>query len=88
MQTVIVLIPISFGNARKVCENIQTNTYTAEKQLGCCNLLRTELNQALGITDEVDECPMFFDMNDFMDECNDQLINMGNYFLSYVNFSY
>ena len=88
MQTVIVLIPVAFDNARKVCENIQTNTYTAEKQLGCCNLLRTELNQALGITDEVDECPMFFDMNDFMDECNDQLINMGNYFLSYVNFSY
>jgi hypothetical protein len=88
MQTVIVLIPVAFDNARKVCENIQTNTYTAEKQLGCCNLLRTELNQALGITDEVDECPMFFDMNDFMDECNDQLINMENYFLSYVNFSY
>ena len=88
MQTVVVLIPVAFDNARKVCENIQTNTYTAEKQLGCCNLLRTELNKALDITDEVDECPMFFDMNDFMDECNDQLINMENYFLSYVNFSY
>ena len=88
MQTVIVLIPISFHNARKVCENIQFNTYTAEKQLGCCTLLRTELNKELGIVDEVDETPLMFDLNDFMDECNDQEINMENYFLSYVNFSY
>jgi hypothetical protein len=88
MQTVIVLIPVDFHNARKVCENIQNNTYTSEQQLGCCNLLRTELNKELGIIDEVDECPIFFDLNDFMDECNDQYINMENYFLSYVTFSY
>ena len=88
MLTVIVLIPIAFYNARKVCENIQTNTYTADTQLDCCTLLRTELKKALGIEDEQEECPMFFNLNDFMDECNDQGINMENYFLSYVNFSY
>ena len=88
MKTIIVLIPVAFDNARKVCEHIQTNTYTAENPLGCCTMLRTELNKALDITGEVDENPLMFDLSDFMDECNNQEINMENYFMTYVNFSY
>jgi len=87
-ETVMVVVPIDFHNARKVCENIQNNIYTSDSQLGCCTKLRTELNEALDITDEVEECPMFFNLNDFMDECNDQYLNVENYFISYVTFSY
>ena len=90
MKTIIVLIPVDFTNSRKVSELIQNETYTAKKQLECCDLLITQLNKELGITGEVKDkpLPLMYDLNDFMDECNDQEINMENYFMSYVNFSY
>lgn len=77
-ETVMVVIPIDFHNARKVCENIQNDTYASSSEL------REYLNEELDITDETEEHPMFFNLNDFMDECNDQYLNMESYFISYV----
>lgn len=77
-ETVMVVIPIDFHNARKVCEHIQNDTYTSSSEL------RVYLNKELDITDETEEHPMFFDLNCFMDECNDQYLNVENYFISYV----
>lgn len=77
-ETLMVVIPVDFHNARKVCENIQNNTYASSSEL------RDHLNKELEVDTKTEEHPMFFDLNCFMDECNDQYLNVENYFISYV----
>ena len=75
---VMVAIPVEpYDNARKVCELIQEQVFETYQDL------RNELHYQLGVQDE-DEKPSFYSLNDFMDECNDQLFNLENYFISYV----
>lgn len=79
-ETVMVAIPVDpYRNARKVCELIQNQVYQSYKDL------RDYLNNELGVDqDSDDEQPVFYNLNNFMDECNDQFFNVGNYFISYV----
>lgn len=79
-ETVMVCIPVDYTNSRKVCELIQNCEYDSMVDLR--NYLDKELE--VDYDDEETEKPIFFDLNDFMDECNDQYLNIENYFISYV----
>jgi hypothetical protein len=48
--------------------------------------LRNQLDTELGVDyeDEETDKPVFFSLTDFMEECNDQYLNMEKYFISYV----
>ena len=77
----MVAIPVDpYHNARKVCELIQDQVYQSYKDL------RDYLDKELGVDyeDETTDKPVFYNLNDFMDECNDQLFNLENYFIGYV----
>jgi hypothetical protein len=80
VETVMVAIPVDpYHNARKVCELIQNQVYQSYKDL------RDYLNDELGVDqDSDDEQPVFYNLNNFMDECNEELFNVKNYFISYV----
>lgn len=82
MITTIVLIPVAYNNARKVCELIQEQKF--EKHLDLMSYIEQHLHLD---EDEEAENVLIFDLNDFMDEVNNQeLDNLENYFMSYVNF--
>ena len=80
VETVMVAIPVDpYHNARKVCELIQNQRYQSMSEL------REQLNKELDVDNESDvEQPVFYSLNDFMDECNDQFLYIENYFISYV----
>jgi hypothetical protein len=79
-ETLIVAIPVNpYHNARKVCELIQNQVYQDFTHL------REHLNNELEIDGEDDgDQPSFYNLNDFMDECNNEYFNLENYFISYV----
>jgi hypothetical protein len=79
-QTVMVAIPVDpYHNSRKVCELIQNEIYDSTLAL------RERLIEELEIeVDNESELPLIYDLNYFMDECNDQEFNLENYFISYV----
>ncbi len=79
-ETVMVAVPVAYHNARKICELIENQEYKSMADL------RIQLDKDLDIDYDDDETdkPTFFSLTDFMDECNDQFLNMLNYFISYV----
>lgn len=79
MKTVIVVIPLGYSNARKVCNLIENEVFETDSDL------RNVLNSELEVNEDDDNQPQFFDLSDFMEECNDQLFNFEGSFISYVN---
>lgn len=79
-QTIMVAIPTDYTNARKVCEAIESIPFDDYVKL------RNHLDKELGVDyeDEETDKPVFFSLTDFMDECNDQYLNLENYFITYV----
>lgn len=79
-ETVMVAIPTDYTNARSVCNNIENQEYKSMVAL------RDQLDKDLGVDyeDEETDKPVFFSLTDFMEECNDQYLNLENYFISYV----
>ena len=78
METIIVAIPVGYGNARRVCNLIENQVFESYGSLG------TYLDKELDINEDDEEQPQFFSLNDFMEECNDQLFNFEGTFISYV----
>ena len=78
MKTTIVAISISFTNARAVCNLIQEQTFDTYQDL------RNYLTTHLQIDEDHEDQPQFFSLDDFMEECNDQLFNFDNVFISYL----
>ncbi len=79
MQNIfIVTISVDYSNAREVCELIEAQTF------GSFSNLRNVLNSELILEDEDVNQPQFFSLTDFMDECNDQYIDLESVFISYV----
>ena len=78
-ETVIVVISVDYSNARKVCEQLENQQFASTTEL------REVLNLELETDEEDKNQPQFFSLSDFMDECNDQYINLENSFISYVN---
>jgi hypothetical protein len=76
METIIVSIPVHYTNARKVCNDIQEQVFESYTDL------RDYLKLHLNVEDE--DHPQFFSLNDFMEECNDELFNFQGTFISYV----
>lgn len=79
-ETVMVAIPTDYTNARGVCNLIENQEYKSMVAL------RNQLDTELGVDyeDEETDKPVFFSLTDFMEECNDQCLNMEKYFISYV----
>jgi len=78
METTIVSIPVHYTNARKVCDEIQEQVFESYTDL------RDYLKSHLNVEDEDEDYPQFFSLNDFMEECNDELFNFQGTFISYV----
>ena len=78
METIIVAIPVSYVNARRVCNLIENQVFESYGSL------RTYLDKELDVNEEDDSQPQFFHISDFMEECNDQLFNFEGTFISYV----
>ena len=78
MNTTIVAISVNYTNARKVCNLIQEQVFETYQDL------RNYLIIHLEIDEDEEEQPQFFSLDDFMEECNDQLFNFEGTFFSYV----
>ena len=78
MNTTIVAISVDYTNARKVCELIQEQVFETYQDL------RNYLNIHLEVDEDNEGQPQFFSLDDFMEECNDQLFNFEGTFISYV----
>lgn len=76
MNTTIVLIPVKDDNSRKICELIENMKFNKYMELR--GFIGSQLNE--GDLEDV----LFYSLSDFMDECNDQVIDLDNYFISYV----
>lgn len=77
MKTIVV-IPVHYNNARKVCNYIENKEFKSYTEL------REVLNFELGIANEGGKTePQFFSLSDFMEECNDQLFDFEGSFISY-----
>ena len=75
MGTQIVLISVGHDNARKVCEQIENNTYP------------TYFDLFKDVSAKVSSNEGFFllTISEFMDNVNDQILdNLSEYFISYV----
>jgi len=77
-NTFIIAIPVGYTDAREVCEDIQHNTFKDFTEL------RDVLNSKLGVNEDDDNQPTFYNLNEFMNECNDQYFNFDGTFISYV----
>ena len=78
MTTSIVLIPVDHISARKTCELIQNQIYNSVN-----DLMVTILHELDGENYGV----LIYDLSDFMDEVNDQNLDvLTSYFISYVQF--
>ena len=78
METIIVAISVDYSNARRVCNLIENQVFESYVSLG------TYLDKELDINEDNDNQPQFFELSDFMEECNDQLFNFEGTFISYV----
>ena len=79
MKPLIVAIPVGYGNARRACNLIEKQVFESYSSL------RIFLDKELNINEDDDNQPQFFDLSDFMEECNDQLFNFEGTFISYVS---
>ena len=69
-----VLISVNHSLSRKVCESIEGNTYESN------DLLREDVYKKLG----EDFSFSISRLTDFMDLCNNQELDLEDYFLSFV----
>ena len=74
----IVAISTTYLNAREVCNLIENQVFESYQDL------RNYLTIHLEIDEDDEEQPQFFSLDDFMEECNDQLFNFEGTFISYV----
>ena len=78
MKTIIVVIPVDYGNARQACNLIENEVFESYGSL------KTYLDKELDVNEDDDSQPQFFHISDFMEEYNDQLFNFEGFFISYV----
>ena len=71
-ETLILLFPISHFD-RKEAEGIENNAYTSDN-----------FNEALSIWDEKEANIEAHSLTDFMDLCNNQDVNLEDYWVTYV----
>ena len=75
MKTYIIFLQVNkFSNARKIAEDIQNMNFNSS-ELVLEEIRKHEPCDNVGICE----------MNDFMDLCNNQEVNLDKYFISYVN---
>lgn len=90
MTISVVLIPTNYSNARETCNLIENQKY------GKTDDLRSFLKEKLSLSSNEDEevtvdsdenYVLIYNLSDFMEEVNDQQLDvLTNYFISYVQF--
>ncbi len=78
MKTIIVAISVLFTNSRELCNLIENQEFESY------SVLRDYINAHAKIEEDDEAQPQFFDLSDFMEECNDQLFDFEGTFISYV----
>ena len=83
MKTFIVLIPVSgsLASPRKACERIESTKFYNEEGLTPNNILNKVMFE-LGIS--TPHNIEVWGISDFMDEVNNENIDLDKYFISYV----
>lgn len=77
MKTKIVLIPVDYHNARKVCERIENMKFKSSNQI---------VIHLLAELDGKNKGVLIYDISEFMDVVNNQELDiLTEYFISYVN---
>lgn len=74
----IITISVDYNNAIKVCEDIESQSFKSFEDL------RNYLDLHLGVNDNDENQPQFFSLTDFMNECNEQHLDLKSMFISYV----
>lgn len=73
MNVVVVLISVSdFTNGRKIAENIENTLFNT-----CDDIRRTVKENENGLVE-------IYPITDFMDSCNNEEINLGEFWVSYA----
>lgn len=81
-KTNVVLIPVGYENSRKVCESIENQTFKTVIELN--KKIEKELG-ASEFDDQENSAILFYDITDFMQEVNDQNLDvLSEYFITYV----
>lgn len=81
MKTLIITISIEYHNSRKICELIENQNFESIQDL--INYLESHL-QPKEDDDEDGDTFGILELTDFMEECNSQVFNIENFFISYV----
>lgn len=82
MKTFVILIAVKYNNSRKVCENIENSKYEFSDKPNL-TVVRDKILKEVD-DEELTNHLSVYPITDFMDDCNDQMINLENYFISYV----
>lgn len=85
MKTYIVLIPVEGNvNPRKTCELIENTTFEIGGSIHTMDSKVRDKVIELINDEEEDNGIEVSEMSDFMDTCNNQEIELDEYFISYV----
>ena len=89
IETYVLLIPVENVDARKICEVTQELPIEWEDDmLNCVNSITAKIRKR--IQSEINSLHITVDsfyvysMNDFMESCNDDELDLGDYFIGYV----
>jgi len=90
-NTYIVLIPTGISNARKICEQYENSQFNQVGALNIKNSLTDTCKLLYGddFNTSIDDEGIIHEievetLTDFMDRCNDQELNLDEYFIGYV----
>ena len=77
MKTYIVLADVNSFDRRNFAEDIEDKTFNTFD----------EFKNFIGDEREINGCYnlLYYNLSDFMDMCNDQEINLENYWVTYIN---
>ena len=89
MKANIVCIPTDYNNGRELAEAIENQTYKTTTALRIQLALELIHERDPEVEDGTEPSVgdvLIYELTDFMDECNDQALNVEGYWISYVFF--
>lgn len=92
-DTFVILVSVDHYNARKICEHLQGSIYELNEDISvmCANEITQKIRVPIlaKYSDDtyLDRMLYIYTMDEFMDACNDEDIELNQYFLGYVHLS-
>jgi hypothetical protein len=78
-EAFIILIPVTFNNSRKLCEQFENEVFNIPKFPDSLTTAK-KIKEVIGLIDELVVLPI----SDFMDMVNVDDIDFSQYFITYV----